>query len=276
MMTPAIWTAIFPLPLHETFRKLQALGWRAFEISTEHLVALETAPDADFLIEKALAALREAGATAPQAHALLKADVAAPEPGDRKRDIDRLLAHLAIAARLGVRTVVIHPGGSRIVTTREERRRSRELNVEAFRRLGDVAGSLGMRIGLENLMSRGAASPPELLDLLDAIDHPALGVTLDTSHANAARLDVAQAVREFGPFLVGTHISDNNGSGDQHLIPGNGTIDWPAVMAAFRETPYDGLFNLEIPGERHPVPEILDLKLRHALNVARALLAPAG
>ena len=56
-------------------------------------------------------------------------------------------------------------------------------------------------------------------ELVSAIDHTAIGITLDTSHANVAGLDIPQATGDFGELLVGTHISDNEGSGDQHLTP---------------------------------------------------------
>ena len=85
-------------------------------------------------------------------------------------------------------------------------------------------------------------------------------------------LNVADVVRAFGAHLIATHISDNNGSGDQHLTPGGGTIDWLAVMKALGEIGYEGLFNLEIPGERHRVPAIRQLKTRHAYDVSRWLV----
>ncbi|MGE5529028.1 MAG: sugar phosphate isomerase/epimerase family protein [Patescibacteria group bacterium] len=271
MITPAIWTAIYAeLPLHEAFRALHAYGWRAFEISTEHLAAIETGRDLEGSIAKARDCLHGLGLEAPQAHACLEADVADPDAAARKKDIGRLLCHIGIAARLGARHVVMHPGG-RKAGAEAGPDVVRRLNVEAFRRLGDYAGEHGVRIGLENMMRPGAATPAELLDLLAVIDHPALGVAFDTSHANVAALDIAACIRAYGSHLVATHISDNNGTGDQHLTPGNGTIDWPAAMAALGETGYDGLLNLEIPGERHRVPSLLELKLRHALEVARWL-----
>jgi sugar phosphate isomerase/epimerase len=271
-MIPAIWSCIYhKLPLHAAVRALDADGWRATEIGTEHLVALEEAAESEQQIELAVQALAETRIAAPQAHAFLAANVAQADLGKGVEDRDRLYRHILLAKRLGVRNVVMHPGRRRELTTRAERAEVRRLNCEAFRRLGDCAGEQGMMIGLENLMSRDCATPAELFDLLEAIGHPAIGFTLDSSHAHAAGLDVAEVVREFGKHTVALHISDNNRSGDAHLVPGGGTIDWPAVMQAFREVGYAGIFNLEIPGERHAVAEIQRLKLRHALNVSQWL-----
>jgi sugar phosphate isomerase/epimerase len=242
----AIWTSLYAeLSLHEALRILYAHGWRAFEASTEHLVQIETVEEPEECIDE----------------------------DKRREDVERLCVHVDIAARLGVRTVVIHPGGRQGATTRAERDRIQTLNVEAFCRLGDLAGERGLRIGLENLMRRGASMPYELLDLLAAIDHPAIGITLDTSHANVVGLDLVVTIHELGPQIIATHISDNDGSGDQHRTPGNGSIDWPAVMRTLREAGYDGLFNLEIPGERHALLPLRAFASQHARQVAEWLVS---
>jgi len=272
-MIPAIWTGMYAeVPLHDAFKILHACGWRAFEIATEHLVAIETAHDPESLIEKTQDCLRGLGIFAPQAHAYLQADVADPDARKREQDIERLLRHIDISARLGVRNVVVHPGGRQGDTPTEQARNLR-LNVEAFRRLGDFAGERGVRICIENVSCPGAVTPSELLGLLEHINHSAVGVNLDTSHAHMNGVDVAEAIRELGSSLFATHISDNDGSGDQHLTPGGGTIDWLAVMEAFHEVNYQGLFNLEIPGERHAVSALRELKTRFALDVAEWLIA---
>jgi len=271
-MIPAIWTGMYnDLPLHEAFSMLNDFGWRAFEISTEHLIAIETSDDPDKLIDNALCCLSNLDLLAPQAHAYLQADVASSDAKKREQDIKRLLTHINIASRLNVSNVVMHPGG-RLFEARAEQKEITKLNIEAFRRLGDFAEEHGVSIGMENLIFKGNSTPSELLELLELIDHPAIGVTLDTSHAHMSSLNVAQFVRELGPNLVSTHISDNNSTGDQHLTPGGGSINWPEAMTAFREIEYDGLLNLEIPGERHSDAELRKLKTRYALEVANWLV----
>ena len=260
------------MPLYDAIRALHACGWRVFEMSTEHLVGIETDHDPDSLIEKTQDCMHGLGVSAPQAHAYINANVANPDVQERERDIKRLLCHIDIASRLGARHVVVHPGGKRGVTQTEQES-IQKLNVEAFRRLGDFAGELGVCVAIENLTCPGATTPAELLELLTLIDHSAIGVNLDTSHANMSGLNVAQVIRELGSHLAATHISDNDGSQDQHLTPGNGIIDWPAAMDAFREIDYKGTFNLEIAGDRHAVLALRQLKTRYALAVTQWLVA---
>ena len=274
MLIPSIWTGMYAeMPLPKALRILHDQGWTAFEASTEHLVQIEIDTNPDALIEGTRAYLTEHNLSMPQAHGLLGADVAQRDAEKREEDIKRLLRHIDIAARMDVRAIVIHPGGKEIPTTRAGRKQIMVLNVAAFHRLGDAAGERGMRIGLENLRRRGCATPHEMWELLDAIDHPALGITLDTSHANLVKLDIPATIREFAPKLIATHISDNDFSGDQHLTPGGGNIDWLGVMAAFREIGHEGLFNLEIPGERHAVLPFRAMRSRFALEVAEWLVS---
>lgn len=273
-MIPAIWTSMFAeLALPEALRVLHACGWAAFEVSTEHLVAIEQDKSPESRIEEVCACAKSLGVRLPQAHALLKADVAALDKTERERDLQRLMKHMDIAARLGVRVVVVHPGGKHGFTSRSERRRILEDNAASFKKLGDHAGERGLRIGIENVCRRGGATPGELLELVDAADHPVLGVTLDTSHAQVAGLNLPAAIADIGSHLVGTHISDSDGSADQHLTPGGGTIDWPAVMHSLKAAHYEGLFNLENPGERHPVVALRKMKTRFACSVTEWLLS---
>lgn len=270
-MNPSIWTGMYAeLPLHEAIGVLHECGWTSFEISTEHLVQIETSKTADSLIAETRQCLDRHDLSAHQAHALLHANVAAAEDEGRECDIQRLMSHITLSARLGVKQLVMHPGGYTPSLGTPGNIAIRH-NIAAFRRLGDAAGEKGIQIGVENLPFRGAASAQDMLNLLEAIDHPAIGITLDTSHANMCGLDIAQMIHAFGSSLVATHISDNNGSGDQHLTPGGGTIDWPAVMAALRRTDFRGDLNLEIPGECHRILKLRRLKTCFAYEVAKWL-----
>lgn len=274
-MIPSIWTGMYhEIALDESLRALHGLGWRVFEIASEHLVAIETGESPDKMIEEAQACARELNLSMPQAHALLQADVAETDAADRERTVSRLVRHIGISAQFRVRQVVIHPGGVKSFSG-ERKKETLKLNREAFRRLGDHAGEHNIRIGLENMHSPGFITARDMADLLEAIDHPALGVVLDTSHANMRGVDIPEMIRAFGSHLIGTHISDNHGAGDQHLTPGWGAIDWPRVVRTLGDIGYDGVFNLEIPGERHRLPEFRRMRTRVAREVAEWLVGLA-
>ena len=53
---------------------------------------------------------------------------------------------------------------------------------------------------------------------------------------------------------------------------GRGTVDFIGVVRALKEINYDGLFNLEIPGERHCPLEIRGYKIEYIKRMYEYLL----
>jgi sugar phosphate isomerase/epimerase len=214
------------LPLPEALRTLHANDWRCFEMSSEHLVWLDRCEDSQARIAESLRTIDTLQITMPQAHAKLVADVAQPDLEKRRIDIEEVERHITICAQLGVKCVVVHPGFAEGFTNEQEKRQLLAINKDSFTRLADHAGSLGLKIGIENGLgmtmrngaARLAADAEGLIELVKTIDHPAIGVTIDTSHGNVNTGDVPGTVRQLGSLICCTHISDNDRSGDQHRI----------------------------------------------------------
>jgi len=65
-------------------------------------------------------------------------------------------------------------------------------------------------------------------------------------------------------------LQDNHGKEDDHLPPGQGMIDWPAVLRALASVGYDGVYMIEIsdcpPKREHDAPE--DIRAAHDNMVA--------
>ena len=70
-------------------------------------------------------------------------------------------------------------------------------------------------------------------------------------------LDVAEEVKAYSNHLIATHIADNHGSSDEHLLPFFGTIYWEEVMKAFRSIDYRGWYSYECMFFTQNLPETL-------------------
>lgn len=283
-MKLAIWTAILvELEPADAVMRLAAQGWDAVELSTEHIVAIEQAGDPQAAADEVREALAGADCEMPQVHLMISANVASADEQRRASDIATVRRQLELSARMGIRHGVIHPGGDRPATFADELA-ERDRRVESFRELADHAARFDFALAVENLTDRAhgdrsavgrrrfGATIEELHDLIDAIDRPNVGICLDVGHAHVQGYEMSEAVRQCGERLIGTHIQDNDGTGDQHLAPTRGTIDWTAGIAALRQSGYEGLFNLEIPGERGLPPELTLKRLEGVLETARWLL----
>lgn len=145
----------------------------------------------------------------------------------------------------------------------------------------EAAKKAGVRIAVENMIDFGrrhrrycAGDIYELIDLVDTINDPAVGLCIDTGHANISGMKAGEAIRAAGKRLIALHINDNNSKTglDQHLLPFFGDVDWPDVMRALREIGYAGHFTYEIGSQQVP-GEACDKWLRYTVEIGRYLLS---
>lgn len=126
------------------------------------------------------------------------------------------------------------------------------INAQVIARLGDAAKDLGVKVCLEN----GWFNDPNFMTVGDFIGmvrgagRDNVGACIDTGHANIGMgVKPADLLRRVGSLVCTLHLHDNDGSGDVHLPPGRGNIDWQDVMSALGEISYDGTLNLELNGK---------------------------
>ena len=115
-----------------------------------------------------------------------------------------------------------------------------------------------------------------LFDHLRSKGYPSLGWTWDVGHAHcypAPDFDVAE---HFGDLLVGTHMHDNFGQADPHVItwnddshvlPFDGTVDFRRVGASLKRCRYTGTITLET-GRKPMIPWYRDMKIDEFLHMA--------
>lgn len=180
--------------------------------------------------------------------------------------LPRLHESLEGSARLGVSVMVLHAAGGEAADRREALART----------LGDLAPAAeaaGIILAIENCAPR--ADLEFLIETVDALALPAVGFNIDTGHAVLHGMSPAEAIRLMGSRLATTHLQDNFGQRDDHLPPGQGSIDWEGTRDALLEVGYQGMFMVEIsdcPPEREPHPRE-DTQAAH--DFLRQLFSPA-
>lgn len=103
-----------------------------------------------------------------------------------------------------------------------------------------------------------------VMALLDPYVSSSLGLTYDPAHARVGKQDPVAAVRTIGAAIRHVHLSDNDGSVDQHRPLGTGTIDFPAVLSEFHEIGYCGALELELGQHEEYLVSRDYLQQRHA------------
>lgn len=283
-MYPGMWTSIYvELSPADAIRAIADVGWPAVELSTEHIVMLQQAANPEAECEALRGLVEELGVLMPQVHLMIEANLAHPDDELRAAHLTTCMRHVELSAAMGIKVGVIHPGSAG-PTDREQFEAERARRVDSFRRLAEHAAAHDFSIAIENMVDGPRAARgyrgqrgygcliSELHEIIDDIGMPNVGICYDTGHGNLQGLVMAQAVRECGSRLIATHITDNDGSGDQHRTPFYGKVDWLEGVAALREIGYDGIFNLEIPGERGLPTAQTAYRLQYALAITNWLL----
>jgi sugar phosphate isomerase/epimerase len=271
-MRIGIWTQFFgEMTPEAAVQAFASKGWRVLELSTEHSAVLLERGDPASVGGRFAAFASGLGVSLPQGHLWLDVDVTRD---DQAAVIDALKRWLDMYMAIGIRAAVIHAGGGPLKAAGADRKLIFERRATAFRALASHIEGSPLTLCIENTPE--APTLDEILGLIKAVGSPQMAVCLDTGHANIDRVDQAAFVAGCGPLLRALHVHDNDGTGDQHLMPyGSGSVPWPDVIAALKRISYDGLFCFEIPGEtRCPLPARL-AKLDYLKAVMPTLLEDA-
>lgn len=87
------------------------------------------------------------------------------------------------------------------------------------------------------------------VSLCDAVNHPRIGLLIDTFHSNIEEKDVAAAYTTAARHLKHVHTCENDRG-----TPGSGHVPWTQVFEAIKGTGYDGWLTIESFGFN--IPEI--------------------
>ena len=168
----------------------------------------------------------------------------------RQQSIDETRLALDAAARIGCRTGVLHlglPRGMEMPAPDNDRRAARS-SVEE---LAAAAGSQGLQLALE-VIPNELSGPDVLHELLAGdLELGSTGVCLDFGHAHMMG-GAPEAAEVLGGHIVTTHVHDNRGQADDHLVPFAGTIDWSATLMTLSKVGYPGTLIFEVAGDGDP------------------------
>ena len=160
-------------------------------------------------------------------------------------------AALEVARRIPYRFLVTHVGMPTV-----EHPPPHDNQLAAARRsveeIAGLAAQVGVRVALE-VIPNDLSIPGSLVRLIeDDLEGLDVGICLDYGHAHLMG-DLGDAVEAVSGHLLTTHVHDNGGRRDDHLVPFAGAIDWDAAMMATQKIGYDGVLMLEVSDTGDPV-----------------------
>lgn len=203
-------------------------------------------------VRRAAERIQELGMEAYSFHAPFAdhIDIAASDDSQRAAALGEVLQAVEAAAILRVRYFVIHPGPEQPALASGEEQLARMRNVVTT--LNEVAHrcrELGIVCVLENKLPHLLfGNTSDILWILDAINTVEVGACLDTGHAFLSG-DMQSLTRKLRGHLKMIHVHDNGGARDDHLPPGDGRIDWEAMLGDLMSIAFRGALILEMAGQ---------------------------
>ncbi len=165
-------------------------------------------------------------------------NVAWTNTGIRQESLRQLAEAIEFTYDVGADLITVHPGWKDMYGYRYPED-AYNLAVEGHRQVADSAAGYGIRIAIENMppgWTSFCTGPEDTKAMLEAIDRPNAGLTLDMGHANilsgSAISDFITAINH-KIFLI--HIHDNEGKRDQHQAIGEGTIDFHQAIGLLKK-----------------------------------------
>lgn len=171
-------------------------------------------------------------------------DISLVDDDARRVGVRSVCTAVDMAADFKARFIVVHASAEPV----EDGERDARLGQcrASLEEIGPYAAEAGVGVAVELLprtcLGRNA---DELLALVDGLDSDVFGLCLDTNHNMDRPAELSDIARHIGGRLREVHVSDYDGIDEKHWMPGQGVVDWPALIAALHDVGFNGPFNYE-------------------------------
>jgi sugar phosphate isomerase/epimerase len=159
----------------------------------------------------------------------------------RRIPVKVLVTHLGLPRTASQGSALRQGGSAQAQDGRAAARRS----IEELQR---TAEPLGVQIAVEvipNELSRAGSLVHFVEDDVEGLEGRPVGICLDVGHAHMDG-DLIDAIETVSEHFVTTHVHDNRGRIDEHLVPFEGTIDWAGALTAIQKVGYEGPLMFEM------------------------------
>lgn len=177
---------------------------------------------------------------------------------ERETAITRLTQLITAAADLDAGTILV----PFFMEAEIEDDTDRDRVIAALEQLAPTAADAGVTLAIETTLDAADNKA-----ILEAVNHPGVGLYYDVANVLAYGYDPAAEIRELGAHIAQVHFKDRGPDGG-HAMLGDGQVDFEAVAAALVDIGYDDWIALETSYESDPMAAMAE-----NLAFARELMA---
>jgi sugar phosphate isomerase/epimerase len=176
------------------------------------------------------------------------------DPAGRARRVEFLCRAIDVARRLNAQCVSLWSG---VVRDGAGNREVFSRLVGGLAEVIDYAESAGVPLAFEPEPGMFVDTLARYADLLEELtkngtDTSRLRLTVDVGHLHCqGEVPIAVHIRRWAERLANLHVEDMRKGLHEHLMFGEGEIEFPPVFAALREIRYSGLVGVELSRHSH-------------------------
>jgi L-ribulose-5-phosphate 3-epimerase len=242
---------------------LHEIGYRGVGFTLDHGLLNPLAVDFANQLARTASRLQQLGmrsAIETGARFLLNPDVkheptlVTADPAGRARRVEFLCRAIDTAAALRSECVSFWSG---IVRDRAGDREAMARLVDGLLYVLDYAARKNVPLAFEPEPGMFIDTMSRFADLIEAVrqrggNPDALRLTIDVGHLHCqGEVPIADQLREWAPRLINVHLEDMRAGVHEHLMFGDGEIDFPPVIKALEEIRYSGIIAVELSRHAH-------------------------
>jgi sugar phosphate isomerase/epimerase len=257
----------------EFLEDMKDLGFQSVElegIHADHLLAVYE------LRDEIGDAVRKVGLQVPYFCAVLPG-LSSADPGERRQNLELFEKGCQIASEFGARGILdnapIPPYRfpDRIPVTRhydDEVLRNAVLPDDldwnrywdglagTFAGACDIADRFGLTFQIHPCQGALSSTTDGFLLFREAVDRKNLKFNLDTANLFALKDNPTLGLIRLAGHVDYVHLSDNRGHRVEHLVPGDGAIEWDGFFEALEYTGFDGHIGIDVGGDESAIVDI--------------------
>jgi sugar phosphate isomerase/epimerase len=168
-----------------------------------------------------------------------------PQEARRRQRLEHTLRCIELAAALGGKTISLEPGGP--VPEGLDRSAALARYEAGLREMLPVARQAAVTLLVEPEPGLLLETAAEGAAFVERVGHPNLKMNFDLGHFFCVGEDPAAVLCSHRRWIGHVHLEDIAADRvHQHLIPGRGAMDFPAIFAALRKIEYTGWITVEL------------------------------
>jgi sugar phosphate isomerase/epimerase len=190
----------------------------------------------------------------------------------RASRVEHTLGAIELAGQLGSNTVSLQPGGP-LIGTAISRQRAGERFAAGLEHVLPLAHRHGIVLAIEPEPGLFIETAGEYLAFKNEFfkDEPLIRMNCDVGHLFCVGDDPAAVIRAMPGQIAHVHLEDiGQNRVHQHLTPGKGAIDFPAIFVALEQTGYGGWATVELYPYETTAAGVAKLAWEHLRPIADA------